>query len=435
MAPAQESLDSRYQKAVDLFNQAKMEDACELFQQIANEKPGYKDIQTYLNPACNSAKQTYALEERLFNQGVDLFKQERIDDAKLKFEQADKLVLKHPKYRAQVEGYLKQIEARAGDEALFQQAVKLFNDGKDDEATKQFGQLEQSKTKSADARTYLERIRERREETTWNRAVDFFAQGDLSRAKPLFQQVIQMKGRRVADAQTYLGRIDAADSDQRAYSEAVKAFNDKRYDDAKTRFESLTKKGSAQAADASSYLQRVDAALRVDQAAREQAKKKMAEPGQDPKLAAQQFVADARTNMSQGQYIAAVEKLRAAEILDPGNREAQALLAQAQELADEQPLREGLAAYFQGKYEDAERDLGVYVENHGRKMALAYFFRGAVHASRYYLSGEQDAHEKELALGDFHTLQKQAREFQPPKDYVSPKILSLYAQALSSSGK
>ena len=127
--------------------------------------------------------------------------------------------------------------------------------------------------------------------------------------------------------------------------------------------------------------------------------------------------------------MAAVEKLKAAEILDPGDREAHSLLIQAQELADEQPLREGLEAYFQGKYDEAEQDLGQYVDNHGRKLALAYFFRGAVHASRYYLSGERDAHQKELALVDFRTLQKEPRQFQPPKEYVSPKILSLYAEA------
>lgn len=430
VACAQETLDSRYQKAVELFNQAKMEDACELFQQVAKEKPDYKDTQTYLNPACNSAKQTYALEERLFNQGVDLLKQERIDDAKQKFEQASKLVLKHPKYRAQIEGYMKQIEARSGDESSFQQAVKLFNDGKDDEAAKQFGQIEQGKsTRSADARTYLQRIQERREESLWNHAVDSFAQGDLSRARPLFQEIIQMKGKKSAEAQAYVGRIDTADSDQRAYSNAVRAFNDRHYSDAKTLFQSLVQKNSSHASDARSYLQRIDAALQVDASAREQAKRKLAETGQDAKQAAQQFIKDARDNMSQGQYMAAVEKLKAAEILDPGNREAHSMLIQAQESADEQPLREGLEAYFQGKYDEAEQDLGQYVDNHGRKLALAYFFRGAVHASRYYLSGERDAHQKELALVDFRTLQKEARQFQPPKEYVSPKILSLYAEA------
>src|SRR5207302_653193 len=94
-----------------------------------------------------------------------------------------------------------------------------------------------------------------------------------------------------------------------------------------------------------------------------------------------QLIAEVRTALESRQYTLAVEKLKAAESLDPANREVRSLLGQAQELAAEEPLREGLQAYFQGKYDQAERRLNEYVDNHGRKLALAYFFRGAVHGS------------------------------------------------------
>ena len=160
------------------------------------------------------------------------------------------------------------------------------------------------------------------------------------------------------------------------------------------------------------------------------AKKKVAE-GQDPHQVARQLVAEAHESISARQYSTAVEKLKMAEILDPANSDVASILKAAQDKADEQPLRLGLEAYFQGKYDDAERQFGQYVDNHGRKVALAYFFRGASHASRYFLSGEKDAQQKELALADFRSSQKNAQQFQPPKDFVPPKILALYSQSVS----
>ena len=430
---AQESLDERYRRAVQFFNEAKMEDACELLQQVEKESPGYKETHTYLNPACTSSKQAYGLEETVFNEGVALFKQQRFEDAKQKFAKAANLVLKHPKYRSQIDGYLKQIEIRSGEETLFQEAVQLFNNGKDEEAAKQFTLIEQNKgMKADDARAYLQRIKERREDGIWNRALDLFAKNDFTATRPLFQEVIRMNGKHSAEAKDYLGRATAAASDQQAFEEAVRIFNRKRYSDAATSFQELIRNGSGHAAEARAYLQKIDAIAKEESAAREQAKNKVAETGQDPKQVAKQFVVEAQGAIKSGQYVAALEKLKAAEILDPTNPETRPMLGQAQELADEQPLRQGLAAYFQGNYSEAEQQLGAYADSRGSKMLLARFFRGATHASRYFLSGEQDIQQKDLALADFRTLPKSPQQFQPPKQYVPPKILSLYMQAIGA---
>jgi TolA-binding protein len=238
-----------------------------------------------------------------------------------------------------------------------------------------------------------------------------------------------MNGKRSGEAQDYLSRINVAVTDRRAFEEAVKVFNHKRYSDAAAGFQDLIQKGSPYAGEARSFLQKIDSAIKEESAAREQAKNKVAETGQDPKQVAKQFVEEAQAAITNEQYISAVEKLKAAEILEPGNRETESMLNQAQELKEEQPLRQGLEAYFDGRYNEAEQQLGAYVDNQGKKRALARFFRGAAHASRYFLSGEQDVQQKELALVDFRNLRK---GFQPPKQYVSPKILSLYTQATSA---
>ena len=390
-APAQQTMEDRYQKAIQSFNEAKMEDACDALKQIEKESPGYKDVHTYLNPACDSAKRTYEQEERLYQEGLELFKQGQLDEAKQKFTQGRSLLLRHPKYRGEMDGYLKQIDTRMQEEILYQQAVQMFNEGRDAEASIQFEQIEKAKgARADDARSYLERLKQRREDAV---------------------------------------RKKAAENDQQAFDEAAKAFNNKHYPDAKARFQALVQNGSPHTAEAQSYLQRIDAAVREEAAARENAKKTVIESGKDPRQVAQQLIAEARADTSRGQYAAAVEKLKTAEMLDPASHDIAPLLETAQEMVDQEPLRLGLEAYFAGNYDQAEQQLGLYVANHGRKIALAYFFRGATRASRYFLSGERDTQQRDLAVADFRALQKDARQFQPPKQYISPKIISLYSQS------
>jgi len=388
-ALAQQTLEDRYQRAVQAFNEAKMEEACDLFQQIEKENPGYKDTHTYLNPACDSVRRMYEEEEKLYKQGVELFKQGQFDEAKQKLAQGRALALRRPKYRTEIDDYLGQIENRLREENLYQQAVRLFNEGREGEAAPQFGQIDQAGgARAADARTYLQRIKEHELATTRKKTID---------------------------------------ADQQAFDDAVKTFNDKAYSNARVRFQSLIQNGSRHSAEAATYLQQIDAALRKEAQAREEAKK-LVQSEKDPRLMAQQLVSEARTEMNGAQYGAAVDKLETAKILDPANHDVPTLLQTAQEKLDEQPLRLGLEAYFTGQYDQAEQQFDVYAASHGRKIALAYFFRGATHASRYFLSGEQDVRQRELAIADFRSLSN--RQFQPPTQYVSPKILILYSQAV-----
>jgi len=372
-----------------------MEDACDLFQQVERESRGYKDVRTYLNPACDSAKRAYEQEEKLFRQGQELFKQGQLEEAKQKLTQGRNLLLKHPRYRGEIDDYLRQIETRSREETLFQQAVQLFNAGRDDDAAAPFTQIEQAKgARATDARSYLERIKERRE------------------------AAVQKK---------------TAESDQEAFDEAVHDFTDRRYQEARSRFRALIQKGSVHSAEARTYLTQIDAALRQQAEDAKKARSQVTGQGKDPAQVAQQLVAGARADISARQYAEAIGKLQSAAMMDPTNHEVSTLLKSAQEMLDEQPLHMGLEAFFNGKYEEAEQQMDAYVANHGRKAALAYFFRGASHASRYFLSGEQNAQQKNLAMTDFRTLQKDSPQFKPPKQYVSPKIVALYTQSASGS--
>src|SRR3990170_3195792 len=417
-AAAQESLEKRYERAIEAFNSAKMEDACELLQQIEKEKPGYRETRTYLNPACKEAERARGMEKQLFDEGVQLFNQGNYDDAKQKFKQAQGIPLKTPRYRDQVNKYLADIDARLGEDKLFSEAVKLFTDGNDTEARSRFNQIVRGGgAKAAEARTYLQRLEERREESAFNEGVRLLQGGDYSGARSRLQEVVGLNGKRKGEAERYLNRIETAVQEDAAFKAGVQKFTQNDFDGARSEFLKVINLKGALANDARIYLTKIDAR------------------GQDPREVAKQFVTDAQAAMGRKDYRAAVEKLAAATALDPNNRDARRLLAESQQLAQEAPLRSGLQAYFEGKYDEAERQLNDYLNNSGKKQALAYFFRGATRSARYFLSGEKDAQQKQLAQEDFRAVQKDNRRFRPPEKYVSPKVLALYAEVAPAEAR
>lgn len=303
-APAQDSAEERYEQGVTFFNNAKMEEACDLLQQVTREKPDYKQTKTYMNVACNQVKRMIKMEEDLFNEGVQQFNQGRLDDAKQKFEQANKVQLKNPKYRAQANRYLKDIETRQGEEHAFQEGVRLFNAGKHADAFNAFDKVSRGGgAKAEEARNYLQRLQE-------------LARAPTPPPKPPSKP-----------AGTSGGSQPPSQTGAREIPKTVPAQT----------------------------------------------------PGAEPA---------------------------------------------------EPILRAGLQEYFEGRWDDAERDLSDYLNKNGSKRALAFFFRGATHSTRYYLSGQKDQPQKDLALADFRALKEQAAQFDPPKKFVSPQILAIFNEAV-----
>jgi len=360
-APAQD-VESRYQQAVDLFNNAKMEESCELLQQIDKEKPGYKQTKTYLNVSCSQVNRMVKMEEDLFNAGVQFFNQGRYDDAKQKFDNASKVQLKNPRYRSQISRYLRDIEGRQNEERQFQEGVKLFEAGKYSEAQARFSSVaEGGGARAADARNYLARL------------------GDALRQQR------------------------AAEETNRLFNDGVRLFNAGKHADAQANFEKVVGAGGPKAAEARVYLQKLE----------QMALAKQSPPPSKP---------------------AAGPSVAATTAPQPGAQEGPTSTTGTgpSTSANEQLLRLGLQAYFDGKFDEAERALSDYLNNHGSKPALALFFRGASQGTRYYLSGEKDTRRKDLAEADFRALKEHTARFQPPDKYVSPKILALYSEAVGA---
>ena len=439
---AQETLDQRYERARDHFNNGRMEDACDLFQQVDKEKPGYKETGKFLNMSCSQVKLLYDLEEKLYNEGVQLMNQGKLEDARGKFSQAAGMPLKAPKRRGEINRLLREIESKetegkaaAEQEKVFSEGVRLFEQGQLEQAKQRFERV--SGAKAGEAKSYLQRIEQQlqaqgsaqREEGSFSAAVDLFNKGDLSGARSRFDEVAKMNGKRKSEAESYISRIDqtlrSRQEEDTTFQDAMRKFERKDYEGARASFQRVVALNGARKTDAQGYLGRIDQELRAAEEARKKAEQAKA-GGETPQQTMARLLGEARSSLDRRDYGAAIEKLRVAEVIDPRNSEVQRLLGQAQEQQAEQALRAGLQAYFEGRWDDAERSLSQYLEGNGRKRGLALFFRGATRSTRYFLSGEKDAQQKELAQADFRAVGEASRNFRAPERYVSPKILDLY---------
>jgi outer membrane protein assembly factor BamD (BamD/ComL family) len=282
-----QDVEQLYQKGLAEYSNAHVENACDAMKQVESLKPGYQQVSVYTKMACGQVPRLYQLEQDNYNQGVQYFNDGKYEDAKQAFRNVlyPKVPLNHPKYHAQAQQYVEQIDARLKDENLYQEGARLFKQGKFTEA-----------------------------------------RADLTK---------------------------------------------------------LAQGNSPRAGDAKNLLAQVDEAERKRQKAQEEAKQQPPTPPPPQQVP----------------------------------------------VSGDQSLRAGLTAFFNGEYEHAENSLSDYLTGKGPKRQLAYFFRGAAHSAQYFLSGEKDSQEKNLALEDFRALKSQGAKFQLPEGYISPKILALYRQA------
>lgn len=108
----------------------------------------------------------------------------------------------------------------------------------------------------------------------------------------------------------------------------------------------------------------------------------------------------------------------------PDSANARQILNQLGGSTSDEALRAGIRAYFNGDLARAETDLTSYLRASSDPNAL--FFRGAARCSLFFLSGETDTSLKNSAAADFQLLKQRYKAFQPPLQYISPKIRDLY---------
>ncbi len=283
------------------------------------------------------------------------------------------------------------------------------------------------------------------------RAIDLYNKEHIEEACEIFQELNKEKaghaqvGMYVRGCPEDLRRL--YDFEKKLFEEGERLFQNKQYEDARQRFEQALRGGTSFPLKNPRYRAQINKYLgEIKQTLASAAKSPPVAvgpgakaPAQSPKptgrelvQAVQNLVAEGRDFAARKEYQTAQEKLKAALMLEPNNRDTKELLGQVQEHLAETTLRNGLQAYFEGKYDDSERLLSDYLKGSGHKKALALFFRGASYSVRYFLSGEKDANQKQLAMNDFRSVPK---DFQPPSKFVSPKIADFYAQAVGATSR
>jgi len=96
-------------------------------------------------------------------------------------------------------------------------------------------------------------------------------------------------------------------------------------------------------------------------------------------------------------------------------------------------LDDAIHDFYAGQLLEADRLLDQYLGQPSKYKSLAYFYRGAIACTDYFLTGAKDE-QKQTRARDFFSKARQANgKFTPPRDYISPKIIEVYEKTGAGS--
>ena len=96
-------------------------------------------------------------------------------------------------------------------------------------------------------------------------------------------------------------------------------------------------------------------------------------------------------------------------------------------------LQKAIRAFYTGDLPGADKLLEQYLGQPNNHEALAYFYRGAIACTDYFLTGAKDQEKQTLALEFFFKARQADRQFTPPSDWISPKITAMYEKTAAGS--
>jgi len=356
--------------------------------------------------------------------------------------------------------------AQQSSDELFGRAVELFGQGKYEDACDLMTQA--AEKRPSDQKHDYQKFQRQyclqkkllldNEKKYFDEGMQFAGTGNCDDARQDYERINKIFTKDSKYRNQLSGAVSECEnkrSDRAMLERAATELNGYKFAEARAILTPLIQKGGATGVEAQKQI----ATLEQTERSRTQEAKEFFAQGKDDDARARlvqvgadrgQPSNDAQSLLAQINQVEANERKsldQAAALVKQGkNSEAQSLLAQiiarkgplsvkAGSLlkqvagAGEEFLRAGLKAYFHGNLEDAENKLTAYLNVSGKHDGLAYFFRGATRASRYFLSGESDVHLKNDAVEDFRTLKQRHRDFHVPSEYLSPKVFSLYQSA------
>ena len=96
-------------------------------------------------------------------------------------------------------------------------------------------------------------------------------------------------------------------------------------------------------------------------------------------------------------------------------------------------LDNAIHEFYAGHFSQADQMLDQYLGQPSKNKPLAYFFRGAIACTDYFLNGAKDQQKQTLAHDFFSKARQADAKFTPPRVYISPKIIDVYEKTAAGS--
>ncbi|MFQ5788244.1 MAG: tetratricopeptide repeat protein, partial [Thermodesulfobacteriota bacterium] len=174
-AKSQIAIEKKFTEGVSLLNQKDYEAAIKIFEEVKQQNPKYPRIDQYIGRARNALNRIAREEvqkstekkrrdqiDRLLRQGENLFKQNKLDEAEVKFSFVLQIASNHPRALR----FLDKIKEGRRQENIIQEfrlAVQFYDQNNLDDAETKFRQvIVMSDGHHVESEEYLEKIRERK---------------------------------------------------------------------------------------------------------------------------------------------------------------------------------------------------------------------------------------------------------------------------------
>ncbi len=413
-------------------------DALSRLNEVAAQDPNYPELKSLQERCGQEFKKQRAQEEATLAEAKSAYERRAFDEARYKFKW---LADRNTPFSAEAKRYLSQIVSAGPGVAspASQQDYDSLEMGKkyyksnDYEKARQYLEplVHKGGPVAPEARKYLDLIEVRK------KSLSQLAQGmQLQRqrrhqeALAIFQSVQQQDpecpglGNLMSQSQAALAKAQPAPPAHPAFQRAKTLFEQ---GDPRAALNLFRELQSAQPdlPDLQAWIQKTETAIK------EQEKQNRLE----------RIVNDGEALLRRKEYARAFLQFRRALALAPGDEEIRRLVAEAeagmkkagQTVGSEDRsaflatyLENGVREFYAGNLAETNRLLEQYIRENGKHIALAYFYLGAAASTEFFLGGGKDR-DKEARAQQFFARGRQAQpRFDPPRDWVSPKIVALY---------
>ncbi len=410
------SLDAKFRAATQACREATDSGSLRIalgnLDTIAAQDPNYPNLKTRQEQCQEEYKKQLNAEELLFEQAKQLYNRGAYDDAKTKFQS---LVNRNTAHAAAAKNYLSLIANAASPGTAGGPAAASEKDFKD---------LEDGK------RHYLAK--------------------NYSRARQLLQPLVGKAGTG-AEAKKYLDLMESQENNMSLIQKGIQARLQKRCQEALNFFlqiqqtdpnfyglrQEISKAQECLGTPAATATPATPAAPAAEPASK---KSEAAIKEQEKNDRIERWVKQGEALLARKEFVLAQLRFRSALREAPDDEDIRKLLRQAEAgmkqagqtdaaaraAAVASLLADGIRDFYAGNLSAAGPLFEQYISENGKLKAVAYFYLGAAACTEYYLEGEKNQARAAQAQRYFSKVRQADARFDPPRDWISPKIMAMY---------